>query len=205
MTITTPFIEPATVSTRRIHRRAFTLTEVMVAATLTVFVLAGVLSAFLFIGRTGFSAGNYSEIEAELRRTLELFAEDVRQANDIQWNSARSITLTVPTATNATALVTYAFEPDSTDAAYGTFYRQPGPAGASALRQVLVRRATSDFSFHRYKVEQPDVADNTATSDLETKQIQINLRAVRRGATTVAATQSALSARFVLRNKRVSH
>ena len=63
----------------------------------------------------------------------------------------------------------------------------------------------ADFAFHRYKVEQPGVADNTATNDLETKQVQLNLRAVRTGATTVAATQTAISARFILRNKRVSN
>jgi hypothetical protein len=41
-------------------------------------------------------------------------------------------------------------------------------------------------------------------NDLETKQIQLTLRTVRTGVTTVNATNAVLSARVVLRNKQVS-
>jgi type II secretory pathway pseudopilin PulG len=203
MTTTTPSIE------RRFPewpdaRGAFTLTEVMVAAVLTVLVLAGVLSTFLLIGRTGYNSSAYSATEAEVRRGLESFAEDVRQASDIHWTSGQCITLTVPTATNATQLVTYAYDEDSGSGTYQCFYRQPGPADSTGPRQVLMHGVADDFAFHRYKLEQAGVADNAATNDLETKQIQLNLRAVHIGRTTVATTQTAVSARFVLRNKRVS-
>ena len=104
MTISTPPIEPAAIARRRTHgplrartrpllarRRAattarrpdagFTLSEVLIAATLSVIVLAGVLSAFLFIGRTGFRTSSYSDLEAEVRHGLDLFADDVRTAS----------------------------------------------------------------------------------------------------------------------------
>ena len=42
--------------------------EVLIAATLSTFVLAGVLSAFLFLARTSFRSSGYSEMEAEIRR-----------------------------------------------------------------------------------------------------------------------------------------
>ena len=73
-------------------------------------------------------------------------------------------------------------------------------AGTSA-RRILVRDVT-DFAFRRYKVV--NGVDYTAANDLETKQLQITLRAVRSRSTTVDATNAVLSARVVLRNKVVS-
>ena len=57
MTISTPRTDPSPRAARS-RRAAFTLVEVMVSASLGTMVLAGVMSAFLFIGRTGFNAGN---------------------------------------------------------------------------------------------------------------------------------------------------
>lgn len=187
-------------------RRAggFTLTELIVAAVLSALILAGVLSMLLMVGRTAFRSSAYSEAEAEVQQGLETFAEDVRQATDIHWNSSRSITLTLPTATNATRLVTYAYDEVVDSPTYHCFYRLPGDADSTAPRQVLVHDVAPDFAFQRYKLDQTGAGDSVATNDLETKQIQLNLRTVRVGATAVAATQNAVSARLLLRNKRVS-
>ena len=194
MTTSTPLIE------RTRPARGFTLTEVMVAAGLSSFILAGVLSAFLMLGRSSYLVRGYSELEAQSRNALATFGDEARQAIDVHWNSTQSITLTLPTSTNATTLVTYAF-----DSATSTFYRRVGDAASTAPRRTLLSNVASDFTFQRFKLEQPSASDNTATSDLETKQIQVTLRAGRAGATTVAASQSALSARYILRNKRVSN
>ncbi len=177
----------------------------MIAATLSTFVLAGVLSAFLMIGRSGFLASSYSELEHQTRVALEIFGEDVRKSADIHWNSSQSVTLSVATSTSAVTAVTYAYDADRASATYGAFYRVLGDADSTQPRRVLIRNVASDFAFQRFKLEQAAVVDNTATSDLETKQIQVTLRATRTGATTVAANQSALSARYILRNKRVSN
>ena len=53
----------------------------MIAATLTASILAGVLSTILVIGRSGANASNYSELESEARRALELFGREVRMAS----------------------------------------------------------------------------------------------------------------------------
>ncbi len=202
MTISTPRTKAS--STRRTLTAGFTLTELMVAATLSLLVLTGVLSAFLMIGRSGFLASSYSDLERETRRGLETFGNDARKAVDLHWNSSQSVTLTLATASNATTLVTYAYDSDARSATSGSFYRLVGNADSTNPRLVLVHRV-ADFAFQRFKLEQTGVEDNTATTDLETKQIQIALRASRSGATTVAANQSALSARYILRNKRVSN
>lgn len=176
----------------------------MVAASLATVVLAGVMSAFLFIGRTGFNASGYSEMSAQTRRALDVFASDARMASGIQWNSSQSITFSVPAA-GGTTLVTYAYDRTGTGPTAGCFYRLPGGPDSTATRRVLVRQVSATFAFRRYKLEQNGVTDRTAANDLETKLIQVDLQASRRTGTVVASTQTALSARYLLRNKRVSN
>ena len=176
----------------------------MVAATLSLIVLAGVLSAFVMIGRSGYLASAYSELENETRRGLQVFGDDARKAADIRWHSAQHITLYLPSSTNATIPVNYAYDGDRTSRTFGCFYRQLGERGSEQPRLVLIRQVASDVTVQRCKLEVAS-GENTAASDLETKQLQVTLRATRAGATTVAANQSALSARYILRNKRVSN
>src|SRR5690606_28949793 len=109
---TTDFMTTTTRSlARKSGRRGFTLVEVLISAGLSAFILAGVLSTFLFLGRSGANMQSYSDMESEARRGLELFAQDVRQASSITWSSEISITLTV----NATS-ITYSY-----DSAQGVF------------------------------------------------------------------------------------
>lgn len=185
---------------RRARARGFTLVEVMIGSTISAIVLAGVLTSFLMLGRSGYNAANYSVMESEARRALETFSQEARMANNITWNSANSVTLRVVTS-GSSQLVTYAYDPSSTGATAKCFYRLAGAATSTAPRRILVRNVT-DFAFRRYKVV--NGVDYSAANDLETKQIQITLRSIRTGATTVAATNAVLSARVVLRNKEVS-
>jgi type II secretory pathway pseudopilin PulG len=197
MITSTPFTE-------RRRRAAYTLVELMVAATLAVVVLAGILSSFLLLGRSTYNTSAYNATAAEIRGALETFAADVRQASGIHWVSDQCVTLYVPAAANATQAVTYGFDADRASRTYRCFYRQIGTPGSSAPRQALVHDVAADFAFHRYKLDQPGVADHTAANDLETKQLQLDLRAVHTGITTVATSETAISACYVLRNKRVS-
>src|SRR5688572_23520838 len=106
--VKTVFMTTTTISFKR-RCRAFTLVEVMVASTLGTIVLAGVLSTFLMLGRSGANVANYSMMEAESRRALEELSQDLRMAKDITWNSAESVTLTVPDNYTTTGnQVTYA-------------------------------------------------------------------------------------------------
>lgn len=178
--------------------QGFTLVEVLLAATLSSFVLAGVLSAFLFLARTGFRSSGYSEMEAEIRRGLDTFARDTRSATDVRWNSAQDLALTV-----SGSPVTYAYDSDPASATYRCFYRAEGNTGQP--RTVLIRGLTADFAFQRYKLEQPGVSDNSARNDSETKLLQLTLRAARTSVATTGASNSAISARYMLRNKRVAN
>jgi prepilin-type N-terminal cleavage/methylation domain-containing protein len=144
---------------KRASRRGFTLVEVMISAGLGAFLLAAVLSTFLFMGRSGTNLQNYSDMEGQARQALEAFAEDVRQASAITWNSNVSMTLTV----NSASVV---YEYDS---------------------------SAKTFS-----------SSDRTTANSSTKQVQISLEASRTNTTVVAATNTVLSARFILRNKVVT-
>jgi Tfp pilus assembly protein PilW len=163
----------------------------MVGSALGAIVLAGVLSTFLMLGRSGANVANYSMMEMESRRALEELSQDVRMAEAITWNSAQSITLKVPDNYTSTGnQVTYAY--DSTSK---TFYRMPGIASATNPQTTLVRSVAS-CAFARFN------RLNAATAaDVTTKRIQLTL-AVRRTSQTVAsASNTILSASYILRNK----
>lgn len=198
MTTTTP--SPAR-NLRALGARGFTIVEVMVSAFIGAWILAAVLSTFLFMGRSGANVQNYNDMEVQARNALEFFAEDVRQASVVAWNSTESVTLTV-----GTNLVTYAYS--STDK---TFRRTvvdtvPNP-DVTTWDRVIVTGITN-FSFSAYNISGTSVALATATNRTAangtTKQIQISLEAARTNRTVVAATNTVLSARFILRNKKVT-
>jgi prepilin-type N-terminal cleavage/methylation domain-containing protein len=175
----------------RKRRRGFTLVEVMIGASLSSFILAGVLSTFLFLGRSGANLQSYSDMESEARRGLELFAQDVRQASAITWNSEVSCTLVVNAAS-----ITYSY-----DSGQRIFFRNTFP---------LIKGVTpGTFSFRAFNLSSPNpmpiatAAERTA-ANTGTKQLQISLQASRTNTTVVAATNTVLSARFILRNKHVT-
>lgn len=177
----------------------------MIAAALATIVLGGVLSAFLTIGRTSVNSTGYSQNEAEIRHALEAFGQDARVASDLHWTSDRSITLTVARPGNPAALVSYIYDNQPTSATYRCFYRTVAGNNGGASAPEILAREVSELSFQRYKLEQVGVVTNVAANDLETKQLQLTLRSSRRSATTTVASQSALSAAYILRNKRVSN
>lgn len=175
-------------------RRGFTLVEVLVATALSSGVLAAVLSTFLFLGRSGANIQNYAAMEAQARTALEQFAEDTRQASSVTWVSSTSLMLTVNTQ-----LVTYTYNSTAAE-----FTRQVGTGTATALLGGL-----TTFSFKAYTITTTEITDFSstaarATANRNTKQIQISLSARRKDTTSVAATNTVLSARFILRNKRVT-
>ena len=195
---TLPKLVPHSVHPRFPDRRGFTLVEVMVAGTLGSMVLAGVLSSFLMLTRSSQRLYYYNGMEAESRRTLEEFAQDVRMASDSTYNSATSVTLTVPDNYGTSGnRVTYAFGNTTLNAVTynNCFYRRPGDASSTIAPTILVKNVT-DCVFLRY-----DVLGGATTLDSATKRIELSLRVSNTRSTLVAATDNIVSATYLLRNK----
>lgn len=179
------------------RRRGFTLVEVLIGAGLSGFVLLGVLSTFLFLGRSGANMINYNDMESQARKALELFAEDTRQASSVYWASSTSLTLTVNNVP-----VNYAYSSTA-----GTFSRAV-TIGGNTTTTVLVTGITQ-FSFLAYTITGVSITDFSTTAartlaNRTTKQVQLSLSAARTASTVTDATNIVLSARYVLRNRRVT-
>ena len=171
----------------------------MIGATLGSIVLAGVLSTFLMLARSGANAVNYTTMDTQSRRALEEFAQDVRMANAVTWNSAYSITLTVPDNYTSTGnLVTYTWDNTSGSATYHCFYRVPGDSSATSPKTIYIRNVTS-FSFSRY-----DRLNAATTVNASIKRIQMAMTVTTTSSTAVATTDQLVSASFILRNKPAS-
>lgn len=175
----------------------------MIAASIGTIVLAGVMSAFLMLTRSGVSAANYSEMEAQVRRALEQFSLDVRMASAITWTSNRSITLTVPdNYTDTNNQVTYYYDSATIGPTAQSFcLKTVNPdTGAVVTQRRLVRNVSTFFfsGFNRLNV--------ATTSNIEIKRVQITMTVSTRttGITTAATTDSIMSASYILRNKPTS-
>lgn len=174
--------------------RGYTLVELMFATGLSAVVLAGVMSTFLYLGRSSATLSNYNDMEHQSRKGLEIFAEDIRQASSITWNTPVSITIVVNAAS-----ATYSY-----DSAARSFTRAHSVDGT----RVLITGITpGTFLFRAFKIDGTELS--LATSDLgvatnDTKQLQISLEAYRARSLLATTTNKVLSARYILRNKPVS-
>ncbi|MDD3181055.1 MAG: prepilin-type N-terminal cleavage/methylation domain-containing protein [Opitutaceae bacterium] len=188
-------------SSAAVAARGFTLVEVMVATLLCGLVLAGVLTTNLQLVRSSVRITQYAEMSAQIRQGLERLGHDLKIANAIRWNSASDITLTLPITGGAITQVTYAW----TSAAQGLFLVPGADSTVTTGRVFLVRGITAHadgsagVTFARY-----DRDGNAATTDLATKRVQVVLNVIRRTGQTAAATDTAVSAFFILRNKPIS-
>ena len=192
MIITTPSRTPSLLD-RRSAARGFTLVEMLVAAFISAFVLTAILSSFLFIGRSAMNIRNYTEMETQGRKMLEYFTEDTRQASSVTWTSSSSLTLVVNAAN-----ITYTY-----DSSTLTLTRT-----ASGVPNVTVTNINT-FQFLAYTINGTQITDFSTsaartTAANTTKQIQISLAASRNRQTLTSTTSTVLSARFILRNKKVT-
>lgn len=181
-------------SLSRRRQGGFTLVELMLSTALSAVILAGVLSSFLFLGRSGATLQNYNDMEAQSRRAMEIFAEDVRQASTITWNTESSFTITVNSAS-----ITYAYSSGT-----GNFSRTD-PVGT---KNMITGVAPGSFNFKAFNINGTELPLGSTTdrtsSNITTKQVQISLTASRSRSTLATVTNKVLSARFILRNKPVT-
>ena len=133
----------------------FTLFEVMMVTLISAFVFAGVLSAYIFLGRSLARQVNAESLESRTRLALYWFARDVSSASTITavnpgaLVSGNRMTLSVP----GLGTVTYSLD-WSGGAGKGILNRQVGANPTLALLTNL-----TSFSFGYY-----DPAGNTVTA-----------------------------------------
>jgi len=185
---------------RKLHRRraGFTLVELLVAMSISTMIVAGVMTTFLSLSRTSLRLGSYNDMESETRKGLELFGRDARMANTIVWNSATDISLTIP-ATGPDETYRYAYNSTAR-----TFTRTETAPVASTPQTLFTNVDSLDFKAYKINTAAVDLS-NLAQAAIDTKQIQLTVNSSRTNSTVAAATANVLSARFILRNKKVTN
>jgi len=184
---------------------AFTLVEVMIAAGLGSIILAGVLSSFLMLVKSGVRVSNYSTMESETRRAFERLGIDARMSNDFSSNISggviTSFTLTIPTedSVNPHRQVTYGYETDPTNSTKKRLFLVPGSSASGTLGKRILVSNVDALVFARYNIS--DVLIPTSTvADTGVKHIQIQLSVSRTAVGVAAATQVIRSSAFTIRN-----
>lgn len=191
---------------RRNRIKAFTLVEVLIAASLGSIVLAGVLSSYLMLIRSGVRVANYSTMESETRRAFEQLGIDARMANNFTSNFSggviTSFTLTIPSEDlTSQRQVTYGY--DTSISSNKKLFMVPGSDPSVTTGRINLVSYVASLTFLRYDATGTLIPAST-TSDAGVKHIQVSV-SVSRGNTgsnqsIVAATQVIRSSAFTLRN-----
>lgn len=171
------------------RRSAFTLSEVMISASLSLLLVAAMLTAFFHLTKTGIAMGNYHDLERETRNVLQYFARDVHQAEDALWIDANTLRLTVEGEP-----ITYLYNP-----ANKTFLRRLPGENDSVLASGI-----NALSFQPFDItgNQLSLASHPANASAATKMIQLTVDLGRQAGTSETSA-SIITSRYMLRNKRV--
>jgi Tfp pilus assembly protein PilW len=88
---------PRLSSARKPAESGFTLAEILIAASLMLFLGLGVMSAYLFLGRNFTRLGNTQQQDTKARRALFYFTQDVSSAISFTSTTTSNLTMSVPT------------------------------------------------------------------------------------------------------------
>ena len=163
--------------------RGFTLVEMIVTLTLTVFIIGGLTSSYMFLMKSSVSMGNYSDMNTQSRIGLEKFGRDVRMATQVYTMTSTQLDIDVATTTG-TKSVRYTY--DSTEK---QFLQVIGGISIPLLRDV------QNFTISYYKHD-----GAVATIPLEVKKVQVNAEMVRK-VLKQENTNHIISSQYMMRNK----
>jgi len=99
----------------------FTISELLIGISLSLIVMIGVLSSYVFVARSysrtiGFGASNQPTLEGQGRRALSYLAQDVEMTSAVSSPSASDVTLTVPRSDGGTKTIRYYYNSSTTAA-----------------------------------------------------------------------------------------
>ncbi len=187
----------------------FTLVELLIGMVLSLAVMSAVLTSYVFLARNftrslGLSSANQPTLEAQGRRALAYFIQDVRMTNGISGTpSNTSVTLSLPTSSGSTT-VTYTY--DTTDPNNKKLVRTP----ASGTAQILQTNLQNFFLRYYDAAGRPyDNATTpyTTTTDYLSGIKQLSMTFMSQAGSSVNGTLTQVyesdSSRLIIRNKQL--
>ncbi|MGY8695486.1 MAG: prepilin-type N-terminal cleavage/methylation domain-containing protein [Verrucomicrobiia bacterium] len=169
-------------------KSGFTLMELMLAIGIGGIILAGAAASLNLWARSAVSIGNYADMSGSCRRSLDVFASDVRMADDVSVSSSGTFTFTAYDASNNKVTVNYTFD-NAADELVRTY------DGTSTILLSNVNQFALSYF---------DLTRNSTTNALSVKEVQIEAILLKK-TLNLSNTDEIISARFILRNRRVSN
>ena len=216
MTITTAMCNalnhPSAMNKHPNSKAGFSLVEVLVAMTISLFILASSYACIFSLAKGSESMINFTEMNTQTRIALEIFARDGRMTEDIevfeQTKCAILRDFWDPTTDSyVSRFVTYEHVPEA-----GTFTRTIQRANlvkGELVPGTLIDRETllfdvEEMNFYYYRLVDPEIPDYDpiARTQLEVKHVQLEAK-LRRSVLNLDNTNYIISARFMMRNKDV--
>lgn len=195
--------------TRMQLKKGFTLVEVMVASTISLFILASSYATVMSLAKGSKSMINFSEMNSQTRFTVDQFGRDARMAEDVEtWTDTTftclNSTWNPSTKTYRDYRVTYEYFPVA-----GTFKRTVVDTNGTPhnwddfeVENRILLYDVQDLNFTYYSLINQDepLQSREAETRLEIKHVQIEAE-LQRKVLSLTNTNYIISARFMLRNK----
>jgi hypothetical protein len=162
--------------------------EILVATSVSAIIFAGILTAYLFVGRNLTRLVNLQHQEVESRRALRYVTQDVSSAIALTSATTSLLALTKPTS-SGTASVSYSYSSGS-----GTLSRTD-----SAGTQTILTGLTS-FSITYYN--EGGTAISSSPQSVKSVEMAFTATAGSSGSGTLAR-YTTVSPRVILRNKQI--
>lgn len=158
----------------------------MVAVSVCSIIFAGIMSAYLFVGRNLTRLVNFQRQEVESRRTLRQFTQDLSAAIQLTTATSSAIALTKPTSTGTTT-VSYAYASGA-----GTLTRTDS-VGTQTLLSGVTTFALSYFN---------EAGSSVSSGSQSIKSVEFSYSSGSGSAASgTLAASTTVSSRVVLRNK----
>jgi hypothetical protein len=171
-------------------QRAFTLVELLIATSISVFVLGTVMVSFVVMGRCFNAVGNYADMDKQSRNALDVMARDIRQTGALtNWTSTNL------SFTNMDGgLLSYTYKTNSR-----VLFYTNGSTGQSG---ALLKDCTAlTFSIFQRTPTNGCMAFYTASNAQSAKGILMSFTCVRTNYATLTDSEAIETASIIMRNQ----
>ncbi len=186
---------------RSFFKRGFTLAEMMVATAVVGVVLAASTGSLTFVARGSAGLANYHDMNLRGRFMLDKFASDARMTVDVNEATSTMVSLDVYNSSGGLDTVVYSFEEGASSLSRTVYEDQDMSSGVADV--ILENVIELDFTYFNMIYDASSKELTETTKLLEIKEIQLEA-VMRLTALNTINTNQIISARYMMRNKRVS-
>ncbi|EDY83142.1 hypothetical protein VDG1235_2766 [Verrucomicrobiia bacterium DG1235] len=175
--------------------------ELMVGLTVGGLVLAISTGSLLFLARGAASIGNYHDMNMRSRLMLDRFASDARMAVDVNLASGTTVSLDVYNSSGGLDTVVYTY--NSTTLMFSRILYPDGDLSVAVPDVILNDVEELEFTYFNMIYDSSTKELEETTSLLEIKEIQLEAL-MKTSALNAVNTNQIISARYMMRNKKVN-